>query len=555
MSAFKGIEQDCNEIMGKVKAEIWKNARSATSVSAIAEEMKLLVLLKEDRCMLSTEYLDLQLSILNNEKHIPTTIPELITTYLMPLEEVTNHFQHFFFTSIKEEDPDSLPIAITNIPDNEKLKRELLQRIEPRIDQFFEFGSALLKLPNNILDPDSLEQMRHLNEFHAAVLEHGTVLLSVTEIGERMDQWTKAWETECIDRIFETVIVGVKKRVAELPTSFSSTEQNFTSLTIFITDTETWLIQHIHDQCLATLQRGIRRDLPQFHKCVQTGLKNMWRDLVDMLVAFPDEFHLERLPAQIVMLVNSRLCHDFAETMILQIYNQFSVLFPRSKTESRQHIEEALNTPLLTDANEMIELCLTKGQRLLNEQMMQDGYRLSARIQEFYLNYTEDKQQSEPSCVSEIWRTILLQLQSMEQLMQLIYPQEIVSVPGDDGNSDTEHDYRFSSANEGMYSCQTQSTQSLTRISSSADAGLGIFRSNNDLMNNIDKLFADRVDIYGHTDPTPIGVCSGLVRVTLKAFHETVREMRLSSGTYQQLQFDVEYLRIYLWSYAGENNK
>jgi hypothetical protein len=72
------------------------------------------------------------------------------------------------------------------------------------------------------------------------------------------------------------------------------------------------------------------------------------------------------------------------------------------------------------------------------------------------------------------------------------------------------------------------------------------------MMNNIDKLFAERVDVYRRVDPTPLGVCGGLMLILFKSFLETIRETGIDPGTCQQVQIDAEYARRIAWPYVGE---
>lgn len=60
MAAFKGIERDCNQIMDKVKQEIWSGLTDTNvSLQKIAEETKLLVLLGEDAHRLWKKYIEM----------------------------------------------------------------------------------------------------------------------------------------------------------------------------------------------------------------------------------------------------------------------------------------------------------------------------------------------------------------------------------------------------------------------------------------------------------------------------------------------------------------
>lgn len=254
------------------------------------------------------------------------------------------------------------------------------------------------------------------------------------------------------------------------------------------------------------------------------------------------------------MIVGSRLCYDLAEHIIPEVYTNL----PRKDTDA------ANDEKSREDAHVMMEQYIHKGQSLLNKQTMQEGFRLTLLIQHQYLR--SDRLDSKPERVSQAWVDAFERVRYIEQLVETVYPQ--TSSP--DGNhgggggagtemSDMDYEYRFgSTASEGLYTRPTQSTHSLTTTSSETPGevtGLGIipkfgYDMTQNMMSNIDKLFAERVDIYRSVDPTPVGVCAGVLRMLLKAFLETVRQMRLLQSDYQQLQLDVEYLRLMMWPYT-----
>lgn len=260
------------------------------------------------------------------------------------------------------------------------------------------------------------------------------------------------------------------------------------------------------------------------------------------------------------LIVSSRLCYDLAEHIIPEVYSNL----PRKDTAAAANDDDDDSRE---DAHNMMEQYIHKGQSLLNKQTMQEGFRLTLLIQNEYLR--GDRLDGKPEHVSQAWVDAFERVRYIEQLVETVYPQ----TPSPEGNggaggggggggtemSDMDYEYRFgSTASEGLYTRPTQSTHSLTTTSSETPGevtGLGIipkfgYDMTQNMMSNIDKLFAERVDIYRSVDPTPVGVCAGVLRMLLKAFLETVRQMRLKQSDYQQLQLDVEYLRLMMWPYT-----
>lgn len=261
---------------------------------------------------------------------------------------------------------------------------------------------------------------------------------------------------------------------------------------------------------------------------------------------------------QILILAGSRLCYDLADTGIFKLYSTFSSEFykARSKNERKNYhspdLDSNIEPRVISDMNDMIELYLNKGQTLLNQQMMQEGYRLSTKIQEAYLLKTLST--TPVHQVSEIWFLVYNRLKYTEKLVEAVYPQhQTTSRTSFDNTSESDYDY-----GGGSYSSRhvLPSTHSLATVSSMSETPTTSKFGGNDMtlnmMNNIDKLFAERVDIYRKTEPTPVGVCTGLILIILKTFLEVSREVQMDPISYQQIQADVEYVKRIVWPYAGD---
>lgn len=251
----------------------------------------------------------------------------------------------------------------------------------------------------------------------------------------------------------------------------------------------------------------------------------MWQTLQDS----------EQSNRQVAFFLGSRLCYYFGETGIERLYRNYPDFYNQDTQSST------------------VDNFLKKGQGLLNEQVMEEGYDLSQKIQRHYINKAPSNGSGEkPTQVSSVWQTTADRLGEIEHLVEIICHRQ----PPADRNPellDADFEYRF---NDGLYARPEPSTHSLATASSDTQ-GLGIIPRvgfdidmNMNMMSNIDKLFAERVDVYRQVEPTPTGVASALLRILLKTFYETVRLARMQTPDYQQIQIDVEYLRFVLWPYA-----
>ncbi|KAG2207938.1 hypothetical protein INT47_010922, partial [Mucor saturninus] len=341
-----------------------------------------------------------------------------------------------------------------------------------------------------------------------------------------------------------------------------STEFNTDEIAGFIQDTQAWLVDHIINLCLLPLKECLDVNNRETLSRIQNGIKTIWQKIRNRFENVHKTSELDKASLQILMLVGSRLCYDLADNGIFQVYSIFSSRFCKQRTKAPKtssnspyrspDLNAKIEPRVIPDMNNMIEGYLQTGQTLLNKQMMQEGYRLSTKIQEAYLLSTL----TNVSQVSEIWYLVFNRLKYTERLVEAVYPQQQHNTPQGTSidNSESEYDY-------GPYSTKNviQSTHSLTTVSSVSEVqplpSSTKFGSNDmtlNMMNNIDKLFAERVDVYGKVEPTPSGVCKGLILILLKAFLEVTREMQMNTVHYQQIQVDIEYIKRIVWPYTGD---
>ncbi len=71
-------------------------------------------------------------------------------------------------------------------------------------------------------------------------------------------------------------------------------------------------------------------------------------------------------------------------------------------------------------------------------------------------------------------------------------------------------------------------------------------------MNNIQKLFAEKIEIFSPVDFSKVSVLTGIVKISLKTFLECIRLKTFSRYGLQQIQVDCHYLQLYLWRFVSE---
>jgi hypothetical protein len=74
----------------------------------------------------------------------------------------------------------------------------------------------------------------------------------------------------------------------------------------------------------------------------------------------------------------------------------------------------------------------------------------------------------------------------------------------------------------------------------------------NKLLNNIQKLFAEKIEIFTPVDFNKVSVLTGIIKITLKTFLECLRLKTFSKYGLQQIQVDCYYLKLYLWRFVSD---
>ncbi|CAO3628491.1 unnamed protein product [Cunninghamella blakesleeana] len=627
MSTFKGIERDCGSIMEKIKENLWNNIKQQQhqldTSSKINDNIKLLILLKEDPHQLWNTYIDVQLSSLSKSKssQSPNNIDDLINIHLIPLETVVSQFNAFFLSSHNNNDGinhhDTGSVMNMTMQDHNQAKMDLLKNIQPLIDDFFKLTTLLTQLDNESLDISKLAIIRQdITKLDSTILNDTPSLRSITSIQKPFDEFVAQWENNLIDRFLISIPLEMKDRIEKFSTEhLQNQSENVDSHVIrnFLDDTAIWLGKYMKSKCFiplkSCLQTILKEQQSQFLSRIQAGLKKMWNKMViDIQEARKQNLPTRQKKTTLIFII-SRLCYDFADHNILQIYNDLSVLLYGTQQNSLYDIQSSsiqIDSLLIPDVNEIIDKYIMAGQKLLNENIQLDGYSLSNDIQNYYLKQIELK--NTLTKVSIPWSNILTHLKILEQLILAVFPQHSSSGSGGlidslsnnntGENSETEYDYPSTSmypmeeSNHQHHLQKIHSSHSIATLSTTSiptfdnnnnnnnnsnmsmgggrsgnnnnnnnNNGLGLINARFDgrkdmsfnMMNNIDKLFAERVDIYQSVEPSVNSVCGGLVRIVVKSFQETVRQIQsIDQLLYQQLQLDIEFIQYTFCPYTME---
>lgn len=72
------------------------------------------------------------------------------------------------------------------------------------------------------------------------------------------------------------------------------------------------------------------------------------------------------------------------------------------------------------------------------------------------------------------------------------------------------------------------------------------------LLSNIQKLFSERIEIFGDVEFAKVSILTGVIKIGLKTFLECVRVRTFGRFGLQQIQVDAYYMQQYLWRFVSD---
>ena len=76
--------------------------------------------------------------------------------------------------------------------------------------------------------------------------------------------------------------------------------------------------------------------------------------------------------------------------------------------------------------------------------------------------------------------------------------------------------------------------------------------SDTKLLSNIQKMFAEKIEIFSPVEFNRVSILTGIIKITLKTFLECVRLKTFCKYGLQQIQVDCHFLQMYLWKFIAD---
>lgn len=242
------------------------------------------------------------------------------------------------------------------------------------------------------------------------------------------------------------------------------------------------------------------------------------------------------LPPQL-MLIFTRLLIDFENQIIIALL---------ANIDRELNIEKKDSDYILTSDYELKERAKALSQKLINKYVSRQGQSISCLIRKC-IESGDWLTTVEPKSVKSIMRTIIDEIAIIDVEVGQLFEEGHRT---DRGDSDSSKRRQFSVGSSlPVYSSKATVYGSKNNWNYSRSKKI-----DNSLLNNIQKLFSERIEIFADCDFNKLSVTTGIIKIALKTFIECVRLCSFSKFGFQQVQIDATYLQNQLWRFVTDEN-
>ncbi|OZJ05869.1 hypothetical protein BZG36_00931 [Bifiguratus adelaidae] len=608
LQLFDGIEKDAMEIMKGVREELWNRFHdSKQSLKSVNETVGLLVTLDEDLSELWQQYLPIMSAKLEDHlqamadvisAHVDASsvnraeeYDRAITDLWTELDTSLGLFQLYFLQDSKAKATArhrSSSVSSRNREANiMKLiagKQQLLGA-EERLDaakrsqevSMRSFNRSLSIIKDS-LDPTTSEVSKLESDMDtlALLLKKAPLfnnLCKSLDAWSRVESFVSEYEANIVYALMTTVTTGITERINAFGLQISEDARRERSDSYegmeatFILDCEEWLLSFVASEVFPVIQRDAsilekklessksrKKFLAQVDKTLKTGM----RRITETAMKPAGDLTFEN---SVTYLMCSRFVFDLGEYNIAQIYTAYSnILYPDPEAANRlfQDATEVRVAPhLLPDLDESSEAAREAGQAMLNEYVMMIGGQLSNMLRASYDTQPQIEHLNEPS---QICAELVRLIQACHRDAQTIFPSEDDAPVHDtvsEASEDVNASHEFYQQSRG--DPRSQPNPSVTSLSSVVTTKqtapqnllcpqvLQTIASGRQSFIDIDRLFSEKVEVFGKVDPSGYGICTAIIRIVFKAWIEIIRLQTLGKQEFWRLQIDVEWVRARLW--------
>ncbi|UYV67490.1 VPS51 [Cordylochernes scorpioides] len=541
MASFQGIQKDVNIIMDNLKVILKEGLQSKhITATKLTEYVDLLLQLGEPAEQLCDEFISQGVAKLNEDLaelklHIekqdtqdnivnednPVSAPDILefvdlgcNKFLSNLSLFYNCFQELFVN--RSPNPGEKEAALT---------AKLNEFIKTVMNEYFDLFEKRIKVESGYGDNTLL--VRALDRFYRR-LQAGNKILKNNEFIEQAETIVMSTVKSKCQQCYTTLLQHLNSCITDTRHSLAVPEPE--DLNKLLDQLENSVLDHLKIT-LHSLQTFIQPEVtfslkPQFyenftHSMVREGI----------VVAFFRHVHSlsteltasMEVASPALLLVLAKLCLNFdsyAVSRMLLLVDEAFLIDDLSK---------------LTSTPSLCAEAKVAAQRFLDHFVKVQGLGISQMVRKS-MEGRDWMKCMEPTNVRAVMKRMVEELTSMDAVVGQLFE---------------EGQRRDRSSDSSRRTFPYSSSSRLNRSSWSIGAPNN-FDSN--LLSNIQKLFVERIEIFGSVEFTKISVMTGIIKISLKTFLECVRHQTFTKYGVQQIQIDTHYLHLYLWRFVTDEN-
>ena len=555
MTSFQGIHSDCEAIVIDLMQHLRNQLRNPeSSTRQLTECVDLLLKLDEPAGALCEEFLSLardkvgaSLENLRSQVDLndecgdgedgikPTDILEFMDCgcngFLGDISLVIASYHELFMSSQLNG-----PNELLNI--KEVATEKLTCFIMKNMTEYFKFVRKRLELETQTEDNTILVRAldkfyRKVQSVHQLMRESGMDRTATNIVAfsahNRVAQYSSFLKEQLSGIITDT-------REALLIPRTSSSEPNSVADVLYQTSES---IQEQVKVVLLNLKTFINADVtfamkPYFRGpfCIddiQEGLiVSFLKHLIERCNAFSKESYQDNSVPASFLLILCRLCYDFNEKIVNVLLKVVEEWFPID-----EEIKEGCLVTKLTDLRVGYKAV---SQELLNCYVSSQGLSISQMLRKS-VETRDWLNASEPRTVRGVMKRVVEDITKMDTQVGLLFRDGVQKANSSDSSKLTQ--------NYGISRTSVQRGQFSYGNNPNIDTNL---------MNNIQKLFSERIEVFTSVEFSRVSVLTGIIKIALKSLLECIRLRTFSKFGLQQIQVDTHYLQLFLWRFVNDEN-
>ncbi|KPM08825.1 Exocyst complex component Sec5-like protein [Sarcoptes scabiei] len=571
LASFKNIQIECDEMLEEIKIYFYNRLSDEdTSIDDLNKSVGYLLKLQENPTKLCEKYFQLRQKKMTaslqeirfqseseniRKPDILEFLNDVCENYLNSLNECIKFFLDCF---LREQHLDMI--------DQETLKQmksQLKRFVSKQIDALFEIASDFIKKEqkndlNILMFGRALDRfykrIQFLNNYEdLADLSRKSLDLIQESTKNQCDYYRNKLISKYNEELANVLHDLINDSSRTINRSTSNQSQNFSKfskpmsayqdggkkqLLEAVINFETSICENLK-QIFADLNPFLYQELTFSNKEFRKFFQNCLYDIIikyveSILESFEEYEHhhsTTHLPS-CFMLILSKVCLDLSESIISYMFGFAEETLSKSVSKNSNKLAAPFNSRARLNA-----------QKLLDAYVWLEGQSISQMIRKSV--ETRDWLSTvEPRSVRSVMKRVIEDITSIDYMIGQLY-EEGTRI---ERSSDSSRNWSAFGFNRSNFPKSNWSIGSRLQV----DSRLNQHSFDNSIISNIQKIFNDKIEIFGSVEFSKLSVATGIIKISLKTLIECVRLCTFSRYGFQQIQVDSYYLQTKLWRFISD---